>query len=190
MGQVRSAEWYDDVYRDAPGQLGRGNAVMEQIWTWAGSRIWKGAKVVDLGCGGAQLAEFVLPRAEYVGYDFSAVAIRHARNKLSLLPSTPARVECRNLIGGALVYDATHVCAFEFLEHLADPVSALGRSTRRGQIVLFSVPNYDSPGHAHVFRSADEVVATFDCVLRSIVQIHTVEGPGDQKTFCVAGVAE
>ncbi len=116
-------------------------------------------KVIDLGCGPGQFAEImnsVNDKIEYIGYDFSDVAI--SRAKLKNIPNCSFSV--KDLYNYSLEDDfiksQAYVC-LEVLEHLEGDLSLLEKIPK-GKEIFFSVPNYDSSGHVRVFKNRKEVL--------------------------------
>src|SRR5690242_13982750 len=73
------ADWYDDAYRSAPvyhEHWSKSHYV--PVWEAIEQRIVQGSSVLEVGCGPGQLAQMLREHrvlADYVGFDFSAVAV-------------------------------------------------------------------------------------------------------------------
>jgi len=99
------------------------------------------AKVLDVGCGAAWFSD-TIPGREYTGLEFNQVGVDAARAR-------GVHVEMESVAdhAGRLgpMYDV--VCAFEVLEHVADPLGFLQGCCavlRPGGKLILSVPSADS----------------------------------------------
>ena len=159
--RAASATYYDTVYADSPKYAQHGQSsdyapVWERIAHALDALAGPAPRVLDLGCGPGQFAEFLharLPRATYCGLDFSGVAIAQARRRVPAF-----RFEQRELPLAAFddlaPFDVV-VCT-EVLEHVEADREILA-ALPRGTPVLATVPSFDSFGHLRVFRDADAV---------------------------------
>ena len=113
-------------------------------------------RVLDLGCGPGQFAEFLLrsvPDVAYTGVDFSSAAVELGRERAPA--ATFVQADLSQACGFEdLDYDL--VVALEVLEHIDEDQAVLGR-LRRGARIIASVPSYDSFGHVRWFRDAEAV---------------------------------
>ena len=77
--QDAAAGWSEGAYADASSYLGHRAALVVEL----GPRLTAGDTLVDLACGDAGLAEFLLPRGlAYVGVDASDAMVAAARERL------------------------------------------------------------------------------------------------------------
>lgn len=147
----------------------------------AAQRITAADRVLEIGAGRGLFAREI-EAASYVGLEFSAEAIRWAaQDGIELLPETVEQHAASN--DGR--YDVA--CAFQVLEHVADPCTflrAAARCLRSGGRLMVSVPGEDSfarfayqdvlnmPPH-HVTRWTDaalrSIAAVCDMTLVAIV---------------------
>lgn len=157
--RATSMEYADAFYRSSTVQ----SAPAEQshyfeFWQAAAAVIAaSGARrLLDVGCGPGQFAEYILravPGVSYTGVDFSAVAIALAKARAPTATFIQADLMTDNEIND-LEYDL--VVAMEVLEHIDGDLELLAR-LRPGARFVASVPNFDSFGHVRFFRGADAV---------------------------------
>ena len=170
LGKEENAEWYDGfflkslVHRMMPKEFD-----FFQVWK-AGAQ-WvndlDAKNVVDLGCGIGHFASVLCAlgwRGNFIGEDFSTVAIEHARSRGCALGEF--RV-CDIRRSSRITADA--VTAFEVLEHVEDDFAVLARIAPSTP-VCFSVPNMDLPGHVRYFKSSEEVARRY----AGVVSIDTI----------------
>lgn len=104
----------------------------------AAAHVAPGARVLDLGCGGGAFAGHLPPGALYQGIDPHAGPDARARGVL-------AEGAAEHAAARGEAYDAA--CAFQVLEHVADPlglVRDLLRCLRPGGLLILSVPLWPS----------------------------------------------
>ena len=155
------------------------------VWESICQRIPIGARILEIGCGPARLAQMIFDSripSDYVGFDFSPAAIEMARKNLP-----KSRVE----VGDARTTDLftsvdydTVVCT-EVLEHIVDDVPVLERIPR-GKHVLATVPDFDYVSHVRFFATAGEVRARYGSLFSSLditEHHHAGDTNGSQGTF-------
>ena len=160
------------------------------IWTVISDRIRRSGvrRILEVGCGSGQLAACLLDQGveDYVGVDFSSVAIEMARK------AVPG---ARFLVGDARAltiysesaYDCI-VCT-EVLEHIQDDLVVLSRFPP-GKRCLCTVPDFPYESHVRHFLNAEEVVARYGCFFRDldVAAIKGVTGQGIGVYFLFDGV--
>jgi SAM-dependent methyltransferase len=132
-------EFYTTFYKHTRRQAGwkpKGKGWRAEFDIAAGY-VSPGDHVLDVGCGFAGFRE-VIPHADYTGLD---------PNFADQDPLGKVRNETleSHLMGRAGTYDL--VCAFQVLEHLADPLSffkGLVRAAKPGGLVVIGVPQVPS----------------------------------------------
>ncbi|MCM8612185.1 methyltransferase [Accumulibacter sp.] len=165
-----SAAYYNAIFAGS-AKYARHGSLSEYVGVWREIvALLVGAncrRVLDLGCGPGQFAEFLRDQhtpIEYVGIDFSETAVENARARcpeyrfeVCTLPSEAAmtRLPC----------DAV-VCT-EVLEHIEQDREVL-RSVPGEVLVIATVPNFDSFGHVRHFLTADEVSARYGDLLSDL----------------------
>lgn len=152
------ADYYDDIYqRSATYQAHYTKSPYYFLWAIIVNRLLcVGAKsVLDIGCGPGQFAELVRDAGihTYVGLDFSAEAIRRARERC---PEFTFSVD--NALTSPLVveprFDA--VVSMEVLEHIDEDLALVHRIPC-GVTCFFTVPNSPDPAHVRTFADAEAV---------------------------------
>ncbi len=160
MGSEKTADWYDEYYRQHPDPSPELTAIHDMV---ADLVIAHGVSLVsDVGCGPGWFVDRLATqgyRGEYLGVDFSRVAVERANHAVR-------RTEAVGVFGGAWVgslgstrtqLDLGVVVAVEVLEHLADDVVTFDRIVPAGRRVVISVPTYDSESHVRWFAETDDV---------------------------------
>lgn len=176
--KAASSSYYDAVFADSvkyarPGQESDYAPVWRQIAAHLGTL---GARnILDLGCGPGQFAEFIateLPGVNYCGIDFSAVAIRQARERCPGFRFEQRELPLADLAG--LPSPDVIVCT-EVLEHVEADREILAALPAALQIVA-SVPDYDSFGHLRIFRSEDAVRLRYGDLIEGLeVRAHALD---------------
>lgn len=170
MGQERDAAYYDEAfagnqdYARAPD-----DAPWAPLWLWLASRLG-GESVLDLGCGPGHLASLLqgrqLPPNRYLGVDFSAEAIRQARERAPGYLFEQATLREGVARAKTLLPGFTAVLC-EVLEHVTGDVAVL-EAMPPGTRVLATVPSYDSPGHVRHFKTFQGVCKRYERALRLV----------------------
>jgi len=142
-------------------------------------------RIVEIGCGTGQFTQLLESRGfrDYVGYDFSAEAVRQARERTSL------SVQVRDIEKEPLALQAGDtVVALEVFEHLEDDL-ALISEWPRGVLCLFSVPVFDAPNHLRWFLNEADVRSRYEtCLaLSTVLRVDSYRRPGTAPWFFAAG---
>ena len=139
------------------------------FWQAVAARILdSGARrLLDIGCGPGQFAEFILaaaPGVSYTGVDFSAVAIGQAQNRVPGARFIQADLGDIQQLNGTS-YDL--VVALEVLEHIDADLEVLAKLDSGARFVG-SVPNFDSFGHVRFFQDGEAVKARYADHIRDL----------------------
>jgi 2-polyprenyl-6-hydroxyphenyl methylase/3-demethylubiquinone-9 3-methyltransferase len=119
----------------------------------------KGARVLDVGCGGGILAEAMARRgAKVTGIDLSEKALRVARLHLQ-----ESELDIRYEMAAAEEFDGEFdvVTCMELLEHVPEPasmVAACARLARPGGQVFFSTINRNPKSYLYAVIGAEYVL--------------------------------
>jgi SAM-dependent methyltransferase len=128
----------DDFIRYNPGARHRRRLLLRALR----AQRFEGGSVVDVGCGPGATVEFLsraIPRAHFTGIDLSPLAIRACEGRLPQFDWIVNDVTER-----PLDHEFDVVICSEVLEHLEQPaktVQHLASMTRRGGIVVITVPS-------------------------------------------------
>lgn len=172
MGIQQSAFYYDEVF-SRPYYAVEAEKLTPwlPIWELGAKKIAeaKHKKIIDLGCGPGFFAKILSKRTEhsfdYIGYDFSRVAINRARKQ-----SDPRfRFELSDLQTNSFEKDMDVCVSLEFLEHIEfdlDIISKIPVKTR----FLFSVPSFDDPGHVRWFVNLNTVIERY----RNLLEFNSI----------------
>jgi tetratricopeptide (TPR) repeat protein len=143
-------------------------------------------KILDLGCGPGIFAKILLdklPYINYVGIDYSQVAIQLAQQ--SCPNSTFIETDAFKT---PLLADHPYeiIIATEFLEHIEQDIELLKR-LRSNTLFFGSVPNYYAIGHVRYFKTAAEVFDRYSACLKSLLVEEVPIGHGN-VIYCISGV--
>jgi SAM-dependent methyltransferase len=122
-------------------------------------RLEKGS-ILEVGCGTGQLAWAIYDSdliTEYLGFDFSEVAINYARRHCPEFKFVVANALDTNLYE---TFDHTIVISTEFLEHIERDLDVI-KSIRCGVTFIGSVPSFPWRSHVRHFSSTEEVFSRY-----------------------------
>jgi len=181
------ARWYDEVYSGAATEytVHYSDSRYLPVWESICKRVPKGARVLEVGCGPAQLAQMMLDRgilSDYAGFDFSSAAIELARMNL---PGRRLEVDDARTTHLFTSVDYDTVICTEVLEHIVEDLSILERIPH-GKQVLATVPDFDYVSHVRFFTDAREVRARYGDLFSSLdisEHHHAGDTDGSRGTF-------
>lgn len=143
---------YNCSYQESPDyRIGMWPIVMEFIKN--------GSRILELGCGTGQLAEMIKDNkeVEYLGVDFSEVAIKKARERV---PEYEFKCyDLREDLSFIETYNPDLVLAFEFFEHIENDLRVINAVSCD---ILFSVPSFPAKQHTRCFNTIDEVLQRYN----------------------------
>lgn len=153
----------------------------------AGIRLLRGARVVDVGCGGGILAEAMARRgAEVLGIDLSEKSLKAAQ--LHALETQTAPLDYRAIAAEALAAEAPEsfdvVTCLEMLEHVPDPssiVAACAALVKPGGWVFFSTINRNPRSFLAAIVGAEYVLGL---VPRGTHEYARLIRPSELAHFC------
>jgi ubiquinone/menaquinone biosynthesis C-methylase UbiE len=123
----------------------------------------KAHKVLEVGCGAGGFAHYLTDTTsiDYLGFDFSSVAINNAIERTGdseiFYIGDATNIECY-----PKKYDAL-VCT-EVLEHVDQDLEII-QLWDKGTLCVCSVPNFDSPYHVRHFKDESEVFKRYSGLL-------------------------
>lgn len=194
MGEELGDDFYDKVYRTGGNNKMYFKDAKDMVhyyptWLYAYDYIKKNniKTVIDFGCGPGHFSTLFNQSdgISYLGYDFSEVAIDQAieRNKDNL----NNRFEVQDLKSIELSGENDFYTSFEFLEHVSFDIEIVSK-LKKGDEILFSVPNYDSAGHFIYYDNFNNIVGRFGGVL-SLSLAHEVSlNNNGKKIYLCHGV--
>ena len=162
QSEAPGASYYDDIYAKAPSYAEHWKkSTYVRVWQKIADvlREHKIRSVLEVGCGPGQLAacmKELVPDLSYSGFDFSPQAILMAKKARPDGDFVVADIRDAQSYAG----DYQAVIATEVFEHLDDDIVCL-RKIPEGKLVIFSVPNFDDPGHVRYFQTDDDVLGWY-----------------------------
>lgn len=178
----KPASYYDRIFRDKSWR--RDNVLRMRRRLTLPACLVTGDGVLDLGCGLGLLADVVRDR-EYLGVDFSEIAVRYARKHTRNSRARFLQADIRELTASELGRWDT-VVMLEVLEHLQDPslVVSLAKVCARRRIVV-TVPTdmEKEPAHVKGKWTCTELSALFG-------SLNACEKFKPDKSWVVLGVKE
>lgn len=167
FGNEKNNNFYNNVYL--------GNRIYEQnpedlkeyfkSWKFCSDLVNKNKfkLILDIGCGPGHLP-IVLNKYntnfEYIGFDFSKVAIQMAKRKnkqknLKFYVKNALEIKYDKYIKNKKTENIL-ITSFEFLEHIEKDIDIISEMPKNVYF-CFSVPNYDSKGHVRKFNNENEI---------------------------------
>lgn len=118
--------------------------------------------IYEIGCGTGQFAQFLWEHGfrEYMGIDFSEVAISRAKTLSPQVFKKVDRAECE-----VIPSEFDTIVALEVLEHIEKDLQLMG-CIPQGKVIIFSVPRFDDPAHVRFFRSKEEVMERYGKIIK------------------------
>ena len=160
--------YYDHVYANSKEYAKHyRDVVYYPVWKEIMDSLQAGDRVLDIGCGPGHFGHMLMDGGidQYVGIDFSAVAVMMAKKKMPT-----ARIIQASITDGVSYDDfmGYTVTAIEVLEHIEDDI-ALIKKLPKGKII-FSVPNYNSNNHYRAYADEEFILDYY----RQVIEIDEV----------------
>jgi 2-polyprenyl-3-methyl-5-hydroxy-6-metoxy-1,4-benzoquinol methylase len=153
----KPSSWYDAEYAKADPlhTVHYTRSLYYFLWSVIVDRMPEAASVLEIGCGTGQLAELLGDRdvRQYVGFDFSAAAVKMARQRSPHLQFEVDDALTTRLLSSS-GYD-TLICT-EVLEHIEADREVV-RRVRPGVRCLITVPNFPHVSHVRQFAAPSDV---------------------------------
>jgi SAM-dependent methyltransferase len=171
MGRELDNNYYDQIYKNGGHNkkyFEDAHLIKEYYPSW--EIAYKYIKdndidfVIDLGCGPGHLSSIFSKKdnINYIGYDFSEVAIQQA------IKRNETNKNNKFIIKDLKEFENDSECkfytSFEFLEHISFDKDILSK-LNKGDVIIFSVPNYDSDGHVRFFKNESEIEKRYGDIL-------------------------
>jgi len=140
--------------------------------------------VIDLGCGPGHLSSLfkLEDNINYIGYDFSEVAIKQAVKRNENNKNNKFIV--KDLSDYGMNEECSFYTSFEFLEHISFDRDIIKKMSI-GDEIIFSVPSYDNNGHVRFFKTELDVENRYGDIL-SLKKL-SITGGGSHKIFIYYG---
>ena len=186
-----SCEYYDDIYALSPKyKLSAAESPYLPVWDEIIGKIKQEdyRSVLDLGCGPGQFAAYLMdqiPEVEYIGIDFSAVAIEEAKKRC---PAVRFLLADLNSINTIKEFNFDVVLIMEVLEHVQNDLKILEKLPSQSNVIA-SVPNFDSYGHVRFFNNAKEVISRYCNVLLNI-EVSPIKLKNKSIIFVIKGIVK
>lgn len=138
-----------------------------EIWKYAVTLLPEKCAILDIGCGPGQLAHMLydIGYADYVGIDFSEVAIAIAKNNVPSFEFISADLRQVSF----KKYGGRTIMCMEVFEHIKDDVALIRRLPKSE--IIFSVPNYLSDNHYRTYGSVKYIRSYYN----KLIKIHSVK---------------
>jgi len=132
-----------------------------RVWRYVANSLLSSDKILELGCGPGQLANLLYDRGirNYIGIDFSKVAIRMARARVPLFTFILADL---NKIDYSK-YTGFKFVSTETFEHLENDIAVIRKFPKND--IIFSVPSYRSKYHRRRYLDEEFIRSYYKDVL-------------------------
>jgi SAM-dependent methyltransferase len=168
-----SPHYYDDLFKTGGSQKAYHNPIegnmYEAIWKAIIEQVkdYRSSLVLELGCGSGALAEGLLKAdiVEYLGIDFSPVAIEMARARCK------EYLEFATFLVGDVHLPIYHQSSYtdfvatEVFEHVEDDVR-IARNIRSKARVHLSLPNFTTKSHIRTYAGPQAISSRFAGILK------------------------
>ena len=157
MGKEQNSDYYNIIFENAPYY----HKDWESMGFW--SIIWQKSlpilkenqvnSILDIGSGMGQFGQACSQNnIKYKGIDFSEYAVLYSKkNKIK-----DEEFECIDVFKYDFKDNVDCYVSHEFLEHIEKDTEVI-QKLPSGKLFIFSVPDFDDPGHVRWFLNIDEV---------------------------------
>jgi 2-polyprenyl-3-methyl-5-hydroxy-6-metoxy-1,4-benzoquinol methylase len=161
MGQEAGSNVYDELHATDESNVSITTSFYYPLFCNIVAEVKKRSinTILEVGCGTGGLAQLLMARTSirYMGFDFSAVAVKNAGMRTGQSEAF--------FVGDALdpscyQFPCDGIVCTEVLEHITRDLDVI-RLWRPGVQCICSVPNFDYPTHVRHFRGEDQVGARY-----------------------------
>jgi 2-polyprenyl-3-methyl-5-hydroxy-6-metoxy-1,4-benzoquinol methylase len=170
MGEARDRHYYDRIYGSSETYAqSHVKAPWAPLWQFVAKHVHPEDTVLDLGCGPGHLAATLVDAGlrpiNYVGVDFSEIAIAQARTRVA--EATFLHMQMPGCVMQLVLRYAPSVITFcEVLEHLGHDHDLMSiHLLPVGLKIIGTVPSFDDPAHVRTFDGPEAVVARYGKML-------------------------
>ena len=169
MGQEEDNNYYNKVFKNS--------IVYHQPWDKVNPSykiLWEKSidllhqnnvkNILDIGSGMGHMGDLAHKHnIKYKGIDFSEYAIQYSQDKAK----GSQIYECVDALKYHYNDEVGGYTSHEFLEHIEGDLQVLS-NLKSNKFILFSVPNFDYPGHVRWFLSEEEVVSRYSPYIKNL----------------------
>jgi len=169
-----TAKQYNDYYAGAGKKdysAPYESSIYIKMWRDVYIRLRPYKSILDLGCGTGQFAEGIPSIVNYMGVDFSSVAIEQAKQRNKYFKFTCDDVF--SAIGKMNLGKYEVVVMLEFLEHIWDDLRLMNQI--KGKRYIASVPSFMSDTHVRYFSSEHEVLEKYKDSEITTIQTYKID---------------
>lgn len=178
----KTKEYYDNIYfKSDKYKQDYSDIVYLPIYVKVLKKINRKDKILELGCGAGHLAHMLkdFEYNNYIGIDYSQVAIRQAAEKVDQL------FVKLDVIKDDIIFDYDVIISIEMFEHL-NYTKVLGK-LKKGTQIIFSVPNFMIDSHLYSWDSEEIIRRDFE----KYIKINSIEKAlqiKNNKWFIISGL--
>jgi SAM-dependent methyltransferase len=168
MGKEQDSNYYNVVFENAPYY----HKSWEDMGLW--SVIWQKSlpilkeyqvkSILDIGSGMGQFGQACVQNdIKYKGIDFSEYAVFYSKkNKIK-----DEEFECVDVFKYDFKDEVDCFVSHEFLEHIEKDLEVI-QKLPPNKLFIFSVPDFDDPGHVRWFNTIEHVVERYNPFLNNL----------------------
>lgn len=162
MGKQFEKESYNEIYSESLKYKKHYKEIMYYpIWEHIMKKLVISDKILDLGCGPSHFGHMLYDNnfKEYVGIDFSSVAIKMAQEKS---PYIFIESDLNNI--DYTKYKDYIIISTETFEHIEDDISLIKKLPKTK--IMFSVPNFLCDNHYRTYDSENDIIKYYKDILK------------------------
>lgn len=191
MNKQENEQYYNGIYSSSDVYKKHGNyAPHVYIWKDILKKTHAGNKIIDIGCGTGQFAQFFVSNTLYkqnyiAGFDFSSEAIKIANEKF-MYSELPLKFIKADILDKSIYenIDYNTIICTEVLEHINDDLKLLS-NFKKGSLIFATVPNFGGRGHVRFFESP---VSVFNRYCKCIDIQNITEYKNKHTIYLIEGI--